>query len=177
MPEIPSSQGSSGASSGATQSPSGPWPPEGRGNTSSIEDIDKAIESLNREGLHAQEKATKLLELEHAKEVLKQQYVRSAAVVTGQLPMNANGAELKIETTDSSQGSSGAKAGADPRYSMVAHVMVQSLTYLFNYFVLSQGLEMSPEATLQAQTMIQAIAALATAGVLNFVASSSSKGK
>ncbi len=57
----------------------GPWPPDTHG------EIDRAIESLEREGLATQERARKLVELEHAKEVMKQNIVKSAAVVTGQI--------------------------------------------------------------------------------------------
>lgn len=54
-------------------------------------DIDKAIESLEREGIAAKQKAQKLIELEHAKEIYKQQLVKGAAIVTGQIQASEGG--------------------------------------------------------------------------------------
>lgn len=66
-----------------TGSSSGPTPLGGGPH----EDIDRAIDSFKSEGLKAEEKAQKLLELEHAKEAYKQQVVRAAHIVNGQVPV------------------------------------------------------------------------------------------
>lgn len=69
-----------------TGSSSGPMmPPRGNSQAGPHEDIDRAIQSFESEGAKAKEKAQKLIELEHAKEVYKQQLVKSAAIVTGQV--------------------------------------------------------------------------------------------
>ncbi len=66
-------------------------------------DIDKAIQSLDQEGMATQQRATKLIELGQAHETMKQNVVRAAAIVTGQVQANESG---EVVLTENGNGNS-----------------------------------------------------------------------
>ncbi len=63
-------------------------------------DIDRAIESLDHEGRATQERARKLIELGQAHEVMKQNIVKSAAIVSGKVQTSEDGEFTLDEGTE-----------------------------------------------------------------------------
>lgn len=76
-------------------SPSGPMPPQGQDHA----DIDRAIDSLDQEGRASQERARKLIELGQAHEVMKQNIVKSAAIVSGRVQTSEDGEFLPVDSS------------------------------------------------------------------------------